>query len=388
MIGIAASSQFLRKLDNLEYGCLELLTPDGKKRIFEGKKPGATVKMEMRDWRVIGSLIQRGDSGFAEEYRAGFWDTDNLPDLIKLGLQNDQVMRRFVFGSRFFQAMSRLSYLLKMNSVKGSRKNIHAHYDLGNDFYKLWLDPTMTYSSALYEDNKDLKTAQNNKYDRILNRFDRQDGSTLEIGCGWGGFAERACQKTDMNVKGITLSIEQHAYARDRLSKFGKKSNIVLQDYRHQHTKFDNIVSIEMFEAVGERYWPTYFEKVSSLLKQGGKAVVQTITIDENRFERYRKGGDVIRNYIFPGGMLPSPTRFREEAAKAGLKVTDEFHFGHDYARTLQEWLDTFDEKRNEVRALGFDDGFIRLWRFYLAACIAGFSTNRTSVMQAELQHA
>lgn len=387
MIGTATSSQFLRTLDQIEYGCLELLTPDGQKRIFKGDKPGANVKMEMRDWRVIGSLIKRGDSGLAEEYRAGFWDTDNLPDLIKLGLQNDQVMRRFVFGSRFFQTLSRLSYLLKMNSVKGSRKNIHAHYDLGNDFYSLWLDPTMTYSSALYNDTDNLSIAQNNKYDRIIDRLDRQDGDTLEIGCGWGGFAERACQRSDMTVKGLTLSTEQHAFARERLSKFGNQTNIALEDYRHQNSKFDNIVSIEMFEAVGEKYWPTYFEKVSSSLKKGGKAVIQTITIDEARFDRYRKGGDVIRNYIFPGGMLPSPTRFKAEAQKSGLKTTDEFHFGHDYARTLQEWLDTFDAKRADVKALGFDDGFIRLWRFYLAACIAGFSTNRTSVMQVELQH-
>jgi len=383
-----AAGQFLKQLDHLEYGSLELLTPDGKKRIFEGKNPGSKARLEMRDWRVIGSLLKRGDTGFAEDYQAGLWDTDNLPDLIAIGLKNDRVMRRFVFGSRFFQTLSRLSYLLKLNTIRGSRKNIHAHYDLGNDFYSLWLDPTMTYSSALFKENEDLAIAQNYKYDRILSRLGRLDGEVLEIGCGWGGFAERVLIQTDMTVKGLTLSTEQQAFASDRLADHGKRSAIVLEDYRHQSQKFDSIVSIEMFEAVGEKYWPTYFKKLVEALKENGKAVIQTITIDESRFDRYRKGGDVIRNTIFPGGMLPSPSRFKEEAAKAGLKINDEFHFGADYARTLQHWLSNFDSRRESVKSLGYDDTFIRLWRFYLAACIAGFATGRTSVMQVELAHA
>jgi cyclopropane-fatty-acyl-phospholipid synthase len=282
--------------------------------------------------------------------------------------------------------MAMLSYLLKLNSLKGSKKNIHAHYDLGNEFYKLWLDPTMTYSAAIYKDqNETLEQAQHNKYDRIVDCLDQKSGSLLEVGCGWGGFAERAQDKGDFGIKGITLSEEQHDYARDRL---GQKADIVLEDYRHQNGKFDNLVSIEMFEAVGERYWPTYFNKIGDLLSKNGKAVIQTITMNEHDFPRYRRGGDFIRSYIFPGGMLPSPSRFREEAEKVGLKAGNEFYFGQDYATTLEHWLKDFEAKRDEVKALGFDDGFIRLWRFYLAACVAGFRTGRTDVMQVELAHA
>lgn len=381
-----ASDQFLKSLDQLQYGTLELVTPDGKTRHFESGRPGAKAKMEMRDWRVAANLAAKGDVGLAEDYRYGRWDTSNLQNLLALGLQNDKAIRRFVFGSPFFQTLSRLSYLLKLNTITGSRKNIHAHYDLGNDFYELWLDPSMTYSSALYKnENESLQQAQYNKYDRMLDRLGENEGRLLEIGCGWGGLAERAIQREQHDYKGITISEEQFKYARERTGNAGQ---VVMEDYRHQKGKFDSIVSIEMFEAVGERYWPTYFSKISELLSEKGRAVIQTITIEDERFERYRKGGDVIRSYIFPGGMLPSPQRFRKEAETAGLKINDEFHFGHDYARTLEHWLNTFDEKRADVKALGFDDSFIRLWRFYLAACIAGFSTGRTSVMQVELAHA
>ena len=244
----------------------------------------------------------------------------------------------------------------------------------------------MTYSAAIYKDqNETLEQAQHNKYDRIVDCLNQNSGSLLEVGCGWGGFAERAQDKGDFGIKGITLSEEQHDYARDRL---GQKANIVLEDYRHQNGKFDNLVSIEMFEAVGERYWPTYFNKIGDLLSKNGKAVIQTITMNEHDFPRYRRGGDFIRSYIFPGGMLPSPSRFREEAEKAGLKAGNESYFGQDYATTLEHWLKDFEAKRDEVKALGFDDGFIRLWRFYLAACVAGFRTGRTDVMQVELAHA
>lgn len=386
MFGLKASSQLFKSLDSLQYGSLALTTPDGQLRVFEGKKPGIKAKMEMHDWRVVTNLAVRGDVGFAEDYRQGHWETNNLPNLITLGLQNDQTFRRFVFGSRIFQTFSRLTYLFRLNTLQGSKRNIHAHYDLGNDFYKLWLDPTMTYSSGLYQNKTDtLEQAQNNKYDRLLHKLDHKSGSLLEIGCGWGGFAERAANHGDFDIKSITLSNEQHQYASSRI---GHRAQIALEDYRHQQGKFDQIVSIEMFEAVGERFWPTYFDKVKSLLNHNGKAMIQTITIEDSRFERYRRGGDVIRSYIFPGGMLPSPSKFKQEAAKSGLVVNEKFHFGQDYARTLEEWLHRFDRQRNNIKSLGFDDSFIRLWRFYLAACIAGFSTGRTSVMHAELCHA
>lgn len=380
------TDQIFKRLDGLEYGHLTVVTPDGKERSFAGRDEGESAKIVLNDWDVLPNMIRKGDIGIAEEYRAGRWETDNLVGLSTLGLINRQALDQFVVGSKFSRALSMLSYMLRLNTLSGSRKNIHAHYDLGNEFYKLWLDPSMTYSAAIYKDGKeDLTTAQHNKYDRILDCLEMNKGSVLEIGCGWGGFAERAQDKGDFDIKGVTLSIEQHEYAAKRLCG---KADIALEDYRHQGGKFDNIVSIEMFEAVGERFWSTYFDKVGALLKPNGKAIIQTITMNDEDFPRYRSGGDFIRSYIFPGGMLPSRSAFRAQAGKAGMKTENEFFFGLDYARTLEEWLNAFESKRDEVKALGFDDGFIRLWRFYLAACIAGFKTGRTDVMQAELSHA
>lgn len=385
MISQIAAQKLLKNLDNIESGNLELTTPDGKTYVFSGRNPGVNARMELKNWNVLSNMALKGDTGLAQDYFNGNWETSDLENLISLGMMNDNSMKNFVFGNKFFQFLSRISYSLRSNTISGSRKNIHAHYDLGNKFYSLWLDPTMTYSSALFEKkDESLSDAQNNKYDAIIDRLTNDSGRVLEIGCGWGGFADRCMQKKDYWLKGITLSDEQHAYARDRLAN---KATIALEDYRHQSGKFDNIVSIEMFEAVGEEYWPTYFNKIAHLLKQGGKAVVQTITIDNQRFDSYRKGSDAIRSFIFPGGMLPSPSRFQQEAEKAGLRVNETFHFGRDYARTCQIWLNSFEQNLDKIRELGFDDSFIRLWRFYLAACIAGFKTGRTSVMQAELQH-
>ena len=244
----------------------------------------------------------------------------------------------------------------------------------------------MTYSSAIFKSPmENLTAAQHNKYDRIIDRMETDSGRLLEVGCGWGGFADRALQQGDYDIKGITLSEEQHNYAAERL---GQNASIALEDYRHQKGKYDRLVSIEMFEAVGERYWPVYFKKMKELLAEKGKAVIQTITINEQDFDDYRVGGDFIRTYIFPGGMLPAPSKFREQAEKAGLRVNDEYYFGQDYARTLDCWLKSFDAKKEEIKNMGFDEGFIRLWRFYLAACSAGFKTGRTDVMQVELAHA
>lgn len=386
MLAQISSDQLFKRLDSMESGTLKLTTPDGKTRVFGGKYPGETASLELRDWRVVSNMMQKGDIGFAEDYRAGNWETDDLTALTTLGLKNRTALDRFLAGHNFSRTLSMLSYMLRLNSLKGSRKNIHAHYDLGNEFYKLWLDPSMTYSAAIFKDKSEpLEQAQHNKYDRILDCLDQNSGSLLEVGCGWGGFAQRAQDRGDYNLKGVTLSEQQHEYAGKRL---GNKANIALEDYRHQSGKFDNIVSIEMFEAVGERYWQTYFNKIGNLLNKNGKAVIQTITMNDQDFPRYRRGGDFIRSYIFPGGMLPSPSRFRQEVNQAGLKSGNEFYFGQDYARTLEHWLHDFDLKRDQVKALGFDDGFIRLWRFYLSACIAGFKTGRTDVMHVEVSHA
>jgi len=378
-------NRFLETLNHIEYGSLTVTTPDGKTMSYQGPQTGADAHFVVQDWRAITALASSGDIGLAEGYRDGWWSSDDLVELFYFGLQNESALNKYIYGGVFARVAAKLAYLFTQNTLKGSRKNIHAHYDLGNDFYTLWLDQTMTYSSAIFHDqNDDLEKAQHSKYDRIINRLGAS-GRVLEIGCGWGGFAERALQTRDYAIKGLTISNEQHAFATERL---GQKAEIALEDYRLQTGRYDNIVSIEMFEAVGENYWPLYFNKLKSLLAGNGKALVQTITIGEDYFDRYRQGGDAIRTFIFPGGMLPSPKRFEEESVKAGFKLTDAFAFGQDYARTLELWLERFEERLGEVRALGFDEKFIRMWRFYLTSCIASFKIGRTNVMQMELQHA
>ncbi len=379
------TNRFLTALNHIEYGSISIATPDGKKYSFSGPKPGACAQLDIHDWRVISAMLRHGDIALAEAYRDGWWDSFDPAELFLFGLQNQSALDGYIYGNAFGKLASRIAYLFTRNTVNGSKKNIHAHYDLGNEFYALWLDPSMTYSSAIFKnDTENLQAAQHHKYDRIIERLN-PSGSLLEIGCGWGGFAERALGKGDYNIKGLTISKAQHDFATNRI---GKNAVIALEDYRHQKGLYDQIVSIEMFEAVGEKFWPVYFSKVKSLLADKGKAVIQTITIADACFERYRKCGDAIRTFIFPGGMLPCPSRFHEETAKAGLRVTDEFAFGQDYALTLSHWLKNFDAKVNQVKSMGFDDKFIRMWRFYLTCCIAAFRHGRTSVVQWELQHA
>ena len=377
--------QFLKALEHIEYGSMDVTTPDGKLHQFKGHKPSVHSTLNLHDWRAIKLFATKGDTGFAEAYRDGFWDSDDLANLFVIGLQNEAALDKYIYGSLLGRIASRISYLFTRNTLDGSKKNIHAHYDLGNAFYKLWLDESMTYSSALFTSpNQNLVEAQHNKYDRILERLG-DSGRVLEIGCGWGGFAERAATKKDYEIKGLTISNAQHEYATKRL---GNNAHIALEDYRLQNGKYNSIVSIEMFEAVGEKFWPVYFGKLKSLLADKGKAVIQTITIRDDYFERYRTGGDMIRTYIFPGGMLPSPQRFEQESQKAGLRITDTHAFGQDYALTVQHWLSRFESKLCEIKTLGFDEPFIRLWRFYLTCCIASFKVGRTDVMQVELSHA
>lgn len=377
--------RFLSALDHTEYGTLTVRTPDGHVRHFTGQYPGAIATLTIHDWRMVRGLALNGDIALAEAYRDGWWDSDDPTQLFLFSLQNQSALGRYIYGNAFGRLASRVAYLFSRNTVRGSKKNIHAHYDLGNDFYSLWLDRTMTYSSAIFKnDNESLADAQHRKYDRIIERLN-PSGRLLEIGCGWGGFAERALETGDYGIKGLTISKAQHDFAANRV---GKNATIALEDYRTQNGVYDQIVSIEMFEAVGEEFWPAYFSKLKSLLAAKGKAMVQTITITDDAFERYRSSGDAIRTFIFPGGMLPSPHRFREESMKAGLKISDEFSFGHDYALTLTHWLANFDSKIKEVRAMGFDEKFIRMWRFYLTCCIAAFRHGHTNVMQWELEHA
>ena len=382
-----AKNKLFKPMESLQGGSITFKTPDGETRTYGDTSAGAPIEVEIFDWRVISNMLLRGNIGLAEDYRDGKWATNDLPGLLTLGMQNKQVLADKTTGSFLFRLVALLHYVFKANTLKGSRKNIVAHYDLGNSFYKLWLDPSMTYSSGVYITPTDsLEHAQANKYNRILERLNGAAGnSILEIGCGWGGFAEAALKKHPFQIKGITLSDEQHDYAQKRL---GNGATIALEDYRIQKGQYDHIVSIEMFEAVGETYWPTYFQQVAKLLKPTGNAVIQTITINDKDFQHYRKRGDFIRSFIFPGGMLPSPSRFVQEAKAAGLEAVDTFSFGLDYAKTLEAWLERFDAQKQQVLDLGFDEGFIRMWRFYLAGCIAGFKSQHIDVMQVELKHA
>jgi cyclopropane-fatty-acyl-phospholipid synthase len=377
--------EFLRSLSRISHGSLRLLTPDGHEHGFVGTSPGPAAVMQINDWRTVPALAAKGDIGLTEAYRDGWVDSPDLTALLTFGLMNEAALDRYIYGKPLQALAMRALYLLNRNTRGGSRRNIAAHYDLGNEFYRLWLDETMTYSSAIFAPGDDLAGAQRRKYDRILDGLDGGSGRLLEIGCGWGGFAERAIQRGDFAAKGLTLSAEQAAFARDRL---GPSAQIALQDYRDERGRFDHIVSIEMFEAVGERFWPVYFAKLREVLAEKGRAMIQTITVADRYFDRYRKGGDMVRSFIFPGGMLPSPTRFQAEASRAGLRIEDDFAFGRDYAQTLTHWLDRFDARRAEVMAMGFDLAFIRVWRFYLAACAASFGVGRTDVIQYRLAHA
>lgn len=378
------TGRFLRLLERIDHGAITVVTPDGKKYRFEGSRPGAEADLELHDWRVARALVCFGDIGLAQTYRDGLWESSDPTRLFMFGLDNQVVLDGYVYGNILGRIASRVSSVFTRNTLAGSRRNIHAHYDLGNAFYALWLDPSMTYSSALFASPDDtLEDAQTSKYDRILNRLS-SSGRLLEIGCGWGGFAARALERGDHRIKGVTISKAQQAFAAQRL---GAHAEIALEDYRVQGGMYDHIVSIEMFEAVGEAFWPVYFGKIKALLAPQGKAMVQTITIDDAYFDRYRTGGDAIRSFIFPGGLLPSPSRFFQETKGAGLKVTDTFAFGKDYARTLRVWLKNFDAKVGEVTALGFDGAFIKMWRFYLMFCAAAFQNGRINVVQWELQH-
>lgn len=378
------TSRFLSAFERIEFGTIRVTTPDGQTHAFKGGQPGAAAEIDIHDWRLVAALIRHGDIALAEAYRDGWWDSADPIQLFLFGLQNQSALDNYICGNAFGRLASRIAYLFTRNTERGSKKNIHAHYDLGNDFYALWLDPSMTYSAAIFDnENESLQAAQTRKYDRMIDRLN-PSGSLLEIGCGWGGFVERALQRGDYGIKGLTISAAQHQFAAQRV---GNNAVIALEDYRRQTGAYDQIVSIEMFEAVGEKFWPVYFATLKSLLAANGKVMVQSITIAEDAFARYRASGDAIRTFIFPGGMLPSPSRFREESAKAGLRVTDEFAFGQDYARTLTHWLDNFDARIKEVKAMGFDAKFIRMWRFYLTCCIASFRHGRTNVMQWALQH-
>lgn len=390
MHGFPSQVRFiLQMLQKLEYGSVRMEFPDGQ--VAHYGDDSHPVTLTLANWDICNAALKSGDIGFAETFIDGHWRTDNLPGLIELFVRNRHAVESVIYGTWWGSALYRLKHLFNRNSRNGSRKNIHAHYDIGNDFYQLWLDPSMTYSSALFSDGhvENLQDAQQAKYRRILNEINVEPGARiLEIGCGWGGFAEVAARDKAAHVTGLTLSTEQLQFANQRLQAAGMVDQVelLLQDYRDTRGEFDGIASIEMFEAVGESYWPSYFECIARNLKSGGRACIQTITIDDALFERYRKGTDFIQQYIFPGGMLPSPEVFCRHAEQHGLKVVTQFAFGLDYARTLAEWRMAFKEQLPEVRAQGFDERFLRTWEFYLAYCEAGFRAKSIDVMQFTLE--
>jgi cyclopropane-fatty-acyl-phospholipid synthase len=372
---------------NLAAGSLDFTTPKGEPVTIRGTRPGPHGVFRIKDWDVLGRTLSRGDIGLGEAYIDGMWETDDVEKLVSLFLVNMDTFADFANGS-FLQRIGFVMYdtLTRRNTIKGSARNIQDHYDVGNDFYRLWLDPSMTYSSALFAgQDKSLEQAQRSKYERILGRLENAKASILEIGCGWGGFAERATEAAH-HVTGLTISPSQHRFATERLT--GRDVDVRLEDYRKTRGTFDSIVSIEMFEAVGEHYWPAYFQTVKERLKAGGRAVIQTITIRDELFAKYRVQSDFIRHYVFPGGMLPSLQRFREEAERAGLKVVGTFGFGHDYAETLRRWSRAMQAKKDEIMALGHDQKFFRNWQFYLGICAATFAVDRTDVVQVELANA
>jgi cyclopropane-fatty-acyl-phospholipid synthase len=376
----------------LRCGSLDLALPDGKRQAFTGVEAGPHAALDVRDWRLFGRVLASGDIGLAESYMDGWCDTPDLAALIELLAANEAHLGRLANGTWWQRLSLRLAHALRPNSRAGARRNIQAHYDLGNEFYALWLDPTMTYSSALFANDplQPLDAAQRAKYERILDRLEVRQGDTLlEIGCGWGGFAETAARR-GARVRAITISAEQAAFARRRLERadLSHMATVEFRDYRDVRGSFDHIVSIEMIEAVGERNWPKFFAALKQHLNPGGKAIVQAITIADALFTGYRRRADFIQTHIFPGGMLPSPAAIAEQARKVGLRLADSFGFGGDYAHTLRTWLARFDAAADSVRALGFDDRFVRMWRYYLCYCATGFATQRTDVVQAEFTHA
>lgn len=372
--------------DRLHCGELTVVAPDGTRRSFKGERPGPSAEIRLNHTRAIRRFATGGSLGFAEAYLDGDWDSSDLAHLLELLALNEEAYIDDFYGKGWYRWVARLQHLFRPNSKTGSRRNILAHYDLGNSFYKRWLDPSMTYSSARFETGHlTLEQAQQAKYASLAKNLALEpDHHVLEIGCGWGGFAEFAAGEVGAKVTAITISDQQHAFAAERIQAAGlnEKVEVRLQDYRDIDTAFDRVASIEMFEAVGERYWPVYFDKLANALKPGGVAGLQIITIADRYFDAYRRGADFIQRHVFPGGMLPSPTVLDQQLKRAGLQKNAETRFGLDYAKTLNAWNQRFEAAWPDILPLGFDQRFKRLWEYYFAYCEAGFRVGWTDVAQ------
>ena len=390
----SAARATLKLLLRLKHGTLTVKLPDGSvQRFGNGDSPMASL--HLLNWNVCSAALKSGDIGFAESYIAGDWTTPHLTELLRVLIVNRKEVEDVIYGTWLGRFAYRIKHLLNRNTKANSQKNIHAHYDLGNAFYELWLDGTMNYSSAIFETPEtSMKDAQHAKVRRALRMAQVKPGDrVLEIGCGWGALAEKATTEFDASIVGVTLSTEQLEWANARMQREGvaERADLRLQDYRDigkttADAPFDAICSIEMVEAVGREYWPEYFQTVARLLKPGGHACIQSIVIADELFDRYVASTDFIQQYIFPGGCLPCPREFRAQAAAAGLELVDEFSFGQDYARTLQLWREDFVAKESHVMRLGFDKRFIRIWEFYLCYCEAAFTQANTDVVQYTLR--
>ena len=366
-------AQVFEMTKKMNTGRLDFELPDGRIFRAHGKNPGPVSHLKINNSDVFARLIREGDLGFCDAYLDGWWSTPDLQVFLDLmHADNDEMYDAFP-GMGMVRAWEKFRFWLQSNSKTQARKNISYHYDLGNDFYKLWLDETMTYSSAIFKTGQEsTESAQIEKYSSLINQMGAKEGDhVLEIGCGWGGFAEYAAKERGLKVTGLTISKEQLKYAENRIKEAGLSDmvNFKLQDYRDERGKYDGIASIEMFEAVGEKYWPAYFDCVKNCLYPGRQATLQIITIQEARWEIYRRGVDFIQKYIFPGGMLPSPAVLRSEVERAGLKVVNSIEFGESYSQTLRRWHETFNAKWDEISEMGFDDRFRRMWNFYLTSC-------------------
>lgn len=375
---------------NWTFGRLTVQLPNGEIHVLQGKRPGPSGVLNVKDYRFARRVLAAGDIGFAEGYMAGEWDSPHLAGLLETLVDNYDHIRRLFDGNWLMMAVNWFAHRSNRNSRTGSKKNIHAHYDLGNAFYASWLDGSMTYSSARFgQPDMALEAAQHAKYAALARMMDLKPGMTvLEIGCGWGGFAEFAAREVGAQVTAITISSEQHDYARQRLFNAGlsDRAKVQLTDYRDVQGQFDRVASIEMFEAVGKEYWPAYFGKIHDVLKPGGMAGLQIITIQDALFDEYNARTDFIQKYVFPGGMLPSEERLAPVTTAAGLSWQAVERFGMDYADTLKQWDERFQAAWGQIsQTAGFDERFRRLWRFYLAYCEAGFRSGRTDVIQLTL---
>ena len=376
-------------VSKLNHGRIDFRLPDGRVFRAEGKEPGKAVELIIHNHDCFARLIREGDLGFSDAYLEGWWSVSDLQSFMDIVVDRNEAVFRGFPGMGLVRFYERLRHWMNANTKEQAKKNISHHYDLGNDFYSRWLDDTMTYSSAIFKSNQeDLSRAQTEKYKSMVDQMGVKPGDhVLEIGCGWGGFAEYAARERGLKVTGLTISQAQHDFAVERMKRAGvaDKVEIVMRDYRDEQGVYDGIASIEMFEAVGEKYWPIYFKTVRDRLRPGARATLQIITIDERIFPVYRKGVDFIQKYIFPGGMLPSKTALKEQIARAGLTRTGSIEFGESYSLTLRRWYETFNEKWDEIAPMGFDERFRRMWNFYLTSCAAAFHCGNCDVTQVTI---